>query len=118
LLVVVQVFITQRQPVDTLRKHLLDRALDPFRIAPIQEAGRQTLQQVDLAVYFAQHRRTAIAGDLASRKAYLHAARKMGCKSERFLGTLCHKKGRLRTAKTTLRQRSYAMKRRPFQVLF
>ena len=45
-------------------------------------------QQVDLAVHTpAQQRRTAIAGHLAGGKTCLHTARKMGCKSERFLVT-------------------------------
>ena len=54
----------------------------------------------------------------ADRKPGFHATRKMRCKCERFLATLCHKKGRLSSAKTTSRQRSYAKKRRPFHAFF
>ena len=41
-----------------------------------------------------RQRRTAIAGHLAGGKTCLHTARKMGCKCERSLVTLCHQKGR------------------------
>ena len=48
----------------------------------------------------------------------LHTTRQMRRKCKHLLRTLRHQKGRLRTAQTALRQRSYAMKRRPFQALF
>ena len=91
--------------------------LDQQRRSAIDEAARQPPQQVDLAVHLAQQQRPAVAGNLTGGEPGLHAARKMSCKCERFLVTLCHQKGRLRTANTTSRQRSYAMKRRPFQAL-
>src|ERR1700726_1394638 len=89
--------------------------LDQQRHAPVVETARQTLQQVDLEVYFSQQQGPALGRHLTSSEPALHAARKMRCKREPILATLCHQKGRLRTAQTTSRQRSYAMKRRPFQ---
>ena len=118
LLVVVQVLVAQRQPVDALRQHRRQLVSDEQRRAAIREAGGQTAQQVDLPLHLAQQQRTAIAGHLSSREPGLNAPRKMCREREDFLITLCHQKGRLRTATTTSTQRSYAMKRRPFQTFF
>ena len=118
LLMIAKVFIAQRQTENALRQHLSQLVLDQQRRSAIDKAAHQTPQQVDLAVHLAQQQRTAVAGNLTAAKPCLHTARKMACKCKRFLVTLCHQKGRLRTAHTTSRQRSYAMKRRPFQVLF
>jgi hypothetical protein len=118
LLMIVEVLVTQRQPVDALRQHLGQMVLDQQRRPAVAEAARQSPQQVDLAVHLAQKQSPAVGRHLEGGKPRFHAARKMGCKCERFLVTLCHKKGRLRTATTTSRQRCYAIKRRPFQVLF
>jgi hypothetical protein len=47
LLMIVQVFIAQRQPVDALREHLHQLVPDQQRPPSIMEAGRQTLYQLD-----------------------------------------------------------------------
>jgi len=78
--VVVQVLITQRQPVDALREHLRQLMLNQQRHAPVDKAACQPAQQVDLAVHLAQQESPAIAGNLAGRKLRLHATRKMSCK--------------------------------------
>ena len=98
LLVVVQVLVAQRQPVDALRQHLPDRVLHLLLIAPVTEAGGQTPQQVDLAIHLTQQQSPTVRGDLTGGEASFHTTRKMSCKCERFLVTLCHQKGRLRTA--------------------
>jgi hypothetical protein len=116
--VIVQVFIAQRQPVDALRQHRFYSVLDALRIAAIGETRRHPPQQFDLAIRFAQQQSPAVSRYLAGGKPGFHSARKMGCKRERFLVTRCHQKGRLRTAITTYRQRSYARKGRPFQHFF
>jgi len=93
LLVVVEVFIAQRQTVDALRQHLAQTVLDPVLPPPVGETGRHTLQQTDLAVHLAQQQRAAVARHLPRGEARLHTARKMRCKLEDFLVTLCHGKG-------------------------
>jgi hypothetical protein len=47
----------------------------------------------------------------------LHTARKMRCKTEDFLATLCHEKGLFSSATTTLRQRSYDTEKKAFPLL-
>jgi len=61
LLVIVQVLIAQRQPVDALRQHLWQLVLDQQRHAPVLETARQTLHQVDLAFHFPQQQGPAVA---------------------------------------------------------
>jgi hypothetical protein len=117
LLVIVEVFVAQRQPEEALSQHLRQLVLDQQGRAAIAEAARQPPQKVDPAIHFAQQQSPAVARNLARGEPGFHTARKMRCKRERFLITLCHQKGRLSSAITTCSQRSYAMKQRPFQVL-
>ena len=86
LLMIVEVLVAQRQPVDALREHLGNRVLDQSGVAPVAETARQPLQQVDLAVCLAQQQRPTVARYLTGGEPGLHPARKMGCKRERFLG--------------------------------
>src|SRR6202043_1115046 len=65
---------------------------DQQRHAPILKTARQTAQQVDLALHLAQQQRPALAGHVTSREPGLHPARKMSCKLERNLVTLCHQR--------------------------
>ena len=92
LLVVVQVLIAQRQPVNALRQHLREAVRDQKRRAAIHETAGQTPQQVDLAIYFSQQQRPTVTRYLTSREPRLHTTRKMGCKREAFLVTLCHQR--------------------------
>jgi hypothetical protein len=101
LLVIVEVLIAQRQPVDALREHLGELVGDQQRRAAICKTARQPPQQADPPLHLTQQQGPAVARYLTSREPGLDTARKMGCKCERFLVTLCHWKGRLRTAKTT-----------------
>jgi hypothetical protein len=77
--------------------------LDQQGHAPIGKAAPSRLSKVDLPLRLAQQKRTAGGRNQPGGKTGLHSARKMSRKSERFLITLCHQKGPLRTAKTTLR---------------
>ncbi len=102
LLMIAKVFIAQSQTENALRQHLRQLVLDQQRRSAILKTARQPPQQVDLAVHLAQQQRTAIGGNLTGGKPCLHPTRKMNCKCKRFLVTLCHQKGRLRTAKPRL----------------
>ena len=115
---VVQILVAQRQPVNALREHLRQLVLDEQRRTAVTETPRQTAEKVNSALHLAQQQGATVTGYLTRTERRFHPARKMRCKRERSLATLCHKKGRLRTATTTSRQRSYAMKRRPFQLFF
>ena len=51
---IVQVLVTQRQPVDALGEHLRKLVPDQQRRPPVGETGLYPLQQTDLAVGLAQ----------------------------------------------------------------
>ena len=118
LLMIVEVLIAQRQPVDALRQHLRKLVLDKHRRAPVGETRRHPLQQTDLAIGLPQQQRTAIARHLPGCETGLYPARKMCCKREDFLITLCHEKGRPFLGHNTLRQRSYDTEKTAFPVIF
>ncbi len=54
LLVIVQVFIAEGQPVNALRQHLFQAVLDPFGLPVVAEATRNAPQQANLAIGLAQ----------------------------------------------------------------
>jgi hypothetical protein len=62
LLVIVQVFVTQRQPVNSLRQHLFQTVGDPFRLPVVGEAARYPPQQVDLAIRLPKQERATFGG--------------------------------------------------------
>ena len=118
LLMIVQVLVAQRQSVDTLREHLAKLVLDQQRRPPVGETRPHPLQQTDLAIGLTQQQRSAIARYLTRRETGLYPARKMRCKREDFLSTLCHKKGRPFRSHNTLRQRSYATEMTALPAIF
>jgi hypothetical protein len=63
---IVQVFVTQSQPVDSLCQHLFQTMLDPLRLPVIPEAASHPPQQTDLSIGLAQEQRTTVAGQPAS----------------------------------------------------
>jgi hypothetical protein len=91
---IMEVFITQGQPVHTLRHHLCHRMFHQRWIAPIQKAPRQPRQQFHPSVGLAQQQTAGIAADRAAVKSCDHLARKMGFKLETGLDTLCHSESR------------------------
>ena len=89
LVVIVEVFLPQRQRVDPLRDQLPDLVFDQLGIAPVFEAGGQARQQVDAPVDLAQQQRAAVGADHPAVKlgAYL-AAKVLGKREARLAYTL------------------------------
>ena len=117
LLMIVEIFIAQRQPVDALRQHLAHRVLDPCRVPPIPKAGRRPREQADLAVGAAQQQAASVAGHAGAIEVGYHPPRKMICKRERFLRTLCHEKGRFFFGHRLRFTPQLCLKRRPFSTV-
>ena len=92
LVVIVEVFVSQRQRVDPLRDQLSHPVFDAPRIAAVLETGRQARQQVDALVHLAQQQRAAIGADHPAVKASAHLAPKMPAKGEAGLDTLCNRR--------------------------
>jgi hypothetical protein len=63
LLVIVDVFVAQRQPVNPLRQHLFNRVLDQILVPAVRKTLRQTRQQVQTLVGLAKKKRPAIGTD-------------------------------------------------------
>jgi hypothetical protein len=72
LLMIVEILVAQRQPVDALREHLGNPVLDPFRVAPVPEAGGQPVQQADTPAGLAQQQRPTVARYLTGREPRLY----------------------------------------------
>ena len=94
LLVIVDVFVAQRQTVDPLREHLQNRVLDQLLIPPVQKTFRQSRQQIQALVGLPQQQCTAIGTDRAAVESGHDLPRTAGFKSEAGLDTLCHSEGR------------------------
>ena len=116
LLVIVQVFVAQRQSVNALRQHLVEVMLDPRGVARVGETARHAPEQVDLAISLAQQQPAAVGGQPAALEPPHHPPRKMRFKWELRLVTLCHEKGRLLRTFTTSRTTQLSSKKRPFSI--
>jgi len=92
LVVIVQIFIAQRQRKHPLRHKFLHRVLDPLRIAMVGKAGGQPLHDLHPLLHLPQQQSTGVAGDRATVKPTLYFALRQGMKFERFLVTLCMQK--------------------------
>lgn len=88
--VIVEVFVTQRQPEDALAQQLLGRVLDQIRVAVVIEASRQLLDQPMPQIDLAQKERAPVAGKKSSLKIGLNSPLAEVLKCETLLFTLCH----------------------------
>ena len=75
LLVIVQILVAKRQPVNPLSKHLRQLVLDQVLVAAIAKTARQTAQKVDPPLDFTQQQRTAVARHLPSCEPGFNPAR-------------------------------------------
>jgi hypothetical protein len=63
-------------------------------VAQIPETTGEATDDVQPPLHFPQQQPAAVAARPLSLKAGYHRTRKMICKPEPFLGTLCHSEGR------------------------
>ncbi len=66
LVVIVQILISQRQPIDPLGHRFFDPVLDQFRFAPVLEAGGKLPHDARPLFDLAQEQTARIAGDVAA----------------------------------------------------
>jgi len=90
LLVILQVLVTQCQPVNPLRQHLFQTVGDSFRLAIVTEATNHPPQQVDLAIRLTKQQRTTLGAQPTALELGHYLARKMSFKWEESLVTPCH----------------------------
>jgi len=66
--VIVQIFVSQSQTIDSLGHQLLYRVLDQFRIPIIGEAGSKLMEHPDALLDLPQQQTTAITSDRSAVK--------------------------------------------------
>jgi hypothetical protein len=107
--VVVEVFIAQRQAEDTLLEQLFDRVFDLLGVTVIVETSRQPGQQTAPRLDLPQQQRTSVRADRATVESGRDLPRCQGMKFKREIGTLClHRAASLRLAKVVLYKTTYA----------
>ena len=94
LIVIVEVLITQHQPVDALRDQLAHAVFDLRDLAPIAEAIGEAPHDAGVLFELAQQHRATVGGDHAAIETGHHLAARMVGEGEAGLSTLCHGRGR------------------------
>ena len=92
LVVIVAIFVPQRQRLDPLRDQLPNPGFDERGMAPLLEAGGQARQPVDAPVDLAPQQCAAVAADHPAVKLGAHLAAKLLGKREARWGTLCNRR--------------------------
>ena len=94
LIVIVEVLITQRQPVDALADQLSHAVFDLRGLPIIVETVGEFPHDAGALFELAQQHRAAVGADRAAIETGHHLAAAMFGKGEAGLGTLCHGRGR------------------------
>jgi hypothetical protein len=93
LVVIVEIFVAQRQAEDALPDQRLHLVLDQARIAPVVEARGEPLHQRQTLVHLPQQQRPRVRRDLAAREARHHRPAFYRFKLEQLRRTLCLHRG-------------------------
>src|SRR5262245_46151759 len=88
-IVIIEVFVSERQPVNSLGDQIFHTVLDLIRVSVISEAGRKLLDDLPLRLDLFEQQHAAIGGDRASIELGHHLPRSAGLKLELFISTLC-----------------------------
>jgi len=105
LVVVVQVFVAQRQPINPLRHQFSNRVLHLLWDPMVSKAGREALDDPRPLLHLAQQQPARVRGHRSPVKPAYHLALIQRMKFEGFLATLCPQKAVL-----LLRQKSFSQK--------
>jgi hypothetical protein len=87
--VIVQIFVSQSQTVDSLGHHLCHLVFDPIGIPIISEAPGKLAENPNPFLDLPQEQTTAVAGDRSAVELRADLASLLGMKSEDKLVTLC-----------------------------
>ena len=91
--VVVEVLVAERQPEDPLANERRHAVLDQLGLAPVIEARREPLHQLDCPVGRAQQQRARVRRDRPAVERRHHRAAFDACKLQRTCATLCRHRG-------------------------
>jgi hypothetical protein len=116
LLVIVQIFVSQGQTIDSLGHHLLQRVFDQIGIPIIGKAGGKLAQYPDTFSDLPQEQTTAIAADRSAIELGSNLTAFLGMKSDtNWVHSVVIRLFPF-VAGFLSRQKSYAMKRQPFPI--
>ncbi len=113
LIVIVEVLLTQRQPVDTLGDKLPHAVFDLLGLAVIAEASGELPHDACALFGLAQQHGAAVGGDRAAIETGHHLAAAVVGEGEAGLSTLCHGEGRFLVGRNILWSLCLCHKRRP-----
>ena len=111
--VIVEILIPQRQPVEPLSDQLLHRVLDQPRVAMIREAIRELLDDPNPLLHLAQQQAATVRGDRSTVEPPHNLTLKMMVKREGLLVTLCRHRAVSWVAHKVLFAKSLCTKRQP-----
>lgn len=91
-LMIMEIFIAPRQPVDSLRHPLLDRVIDEALVPDILKTPGQRSGHPPLLIGRAQQEYAAVAGERAAGKIGDHLTRTQVLKEQRLVLTACRRR--------------------------
>ncbi len=86
---IVQIFVSQGQTIDSLGHQLLHRVFNQVRIPIIREAGGKLTEDLDPLLNLPEQQPTTVAGDRSAVELRPDLASLLRMKSEDKLATLC-----------------------------
>jgi len=89
LVVIVEVFVTQGQPLKALREQFFQLVIDKARVSLIVEALGQRAHDAQAAVDLAQQQRAAVGGERAAREIGHDFSGTQVLKEQRLVVTVC-----------------------------
>ena len=90
---VIEIFITQRQPVEPLGQQLGQRMIDEAGVARVVETGGQRAGQAQAVIDLTEQEHAAVAGEVAPGKIGDDLAGAEVLKVQRLPGTVCGRSG-------------------------
>src|SRR3954453_3397401 len=91
LLVIINVFVAERQTIDPLGQHLLNRMLNPLRLPSVEKTAGESRQQLQPLFSLSQKQRATIGRDGPAVNTGPDLTSSATLKSETGLDTLCRK---------------------------
>jgi hypothetical protein len=92
LIVIIEIFVPQRQAQHPLRTQFLDRVFNKRRIAMVMEASGQIPQPSPLMLDFLEKKSSSVAANIPSPEISHNSTPTKSLKLKLFFVTLCHEK--------------------------
>jgi len=90
---IIEILVTQRQPMHALREQLRDAVLDKARLAPVAEARRERAGHSQAVIDLPQQQCAPVAAQMTAGKIRHHFARPKVLKEQGLVFTVCRWSG-------------------------